>query len=112
MYSFLSSRWLLQVDRQIKFKVFRKANLNITSFELKDTVEGHTSFASFGQQSIRTYTCPVLRSAYRGRRNKQSLGELDIHYAAMTYPVSKICAAHNTRTASDNICSVYRPLEV
>jgi len=112
MYSFLSSRWLLQVDRQIKFTVFRKANLNTTSFEPKDTVQGRTSFTVFGQQSIRIHTFRVLRSALKRRHNKQPLVQLDIHHTVMTYLVSNICAAHYTRTASDNICYVYRPLVV
>jgi hypothetical protein len=111
-YSFLSSHWLFQVDRQIKFKVFRKVNLNITSFEPKDAVKGRASFTVLGQQSIRMYTCPVLRSAFKGRHNKQRPVELDIHHAVMTYAVSNIYAAHYTRTASDNTCSVYRSLEV
>jgi hypothetical protein len=110
MYSFTSSHWLLQVDRQIKFEVFRKVNLNITSFEPKDTVQGRTSFTVFGQQSIKIHNSPVLRSALKGRHNIQLPVELDIHHTVMTYPLSNICAAHYTRTASDNICSIHRPL--
>ena len=51
------------VDRQIRFKVLWKGNLNIGSFEPKDTVQGRTSFTVFGQQSIRILT--VLFSGWR-----------------------------------------------